>query len=277
MKSSRSSAAVALAVVFTFGSLSLAACGGDGGDDEAQDPETVVVTATPGADSTESPTETDTATTTAPTSPTTVETSVEMTIAPTGTVDQEELATDIQAAQDLANDWWKRHWKDYFTGRYTAPNVYGIYDGYDTDNSPSCFGEPLPPGNAFYCPDGDYVAWDKTLLELGYEIGDSWPYLIISHEWGHAIQADLAMDLQSEQYELQADCLAGAVIYGQIADGNLEKMDGDEKEIVDGLNYIADEVPWGMSGDHGDSFQRIEWFDLGRTQGVPGCLPDQTG
>ncbi len=32
-----------------------------------------------------------------------------------------------------------------------------------------------------------------------------------------------------------------------------------------------------MSGDHGDSFQRIESFDLGRTDGVPGCLPGQTG
>ena len=30
-----------------------------------------------------------------------------------------------------------------------------------------------------------------------------------------------------------------------------------------------------MSGDHGDSFQRIEAFNLGRTDGVPGCLPEQ--
>ena len=268
MKASRFASLVALAVA---GSLTLAACGDDG-DDNASDPETVFETVTPGADDTATgPTET--GTTTAPTE--TASPTESMTIAPTGEVDAAELAEDIQAAQDLANDWWKRHWKDFFTGRYSAPTVYGIYDGYDVENSPTCFGDPLPPGNAFYCPDGDYVAWDKTLLELGYEIGDSWPYLIISHEWGHAIQADLAMDLQSEQYELQADCLAGAVIYGQIADGRLEKDDGDEKEIVDGLNFIADEVPWGMTGDHGDSFQRIEAFNLGRTDGVPGCLPDQ--
>jgi predicted metalloprotease len=268
MKSSRLAGLVAIAV---FGSLSLAACGGDG-DDEATDPETVFETVTPGAEDSASPTATDT--TTATTEPTT-ESTVDMTIAPTGTIDEAELAEDIQFAEQVTNDWWKLHWKDYFTGRYTAPNVVGLYDGYDEENAPTCFGEPLPPGNAFYCPDGDYVAWDKTLLELGYEIGDAWPYLIIAHEWGHAIQADLEMSLQSQQYELQADCLAGAVLYGARADNTLEFEDGDEKEIVDGLNFIADEAPWGMTGDHGDSFQRIEAFNLGRTAGVPGCLPEQ--
>ncbi len=258
-----------LAVLALVGPLALAGCGDDGVG-SASDPETVLTTVTPGADPTE---------TTEPTAsePTSTESTVDMTIAPTGDVDEAELAEDIEAAVTIADDWWARHWKDYFTGAYTAPNVVGIYDGYDEANAPTCFGDPLPPGNAFYCPDGDYVAWDRTLLELGYEIGDAWPYLIITHEWGHAIQADLSMDLQSEQYELQADCLAGAVLYGQAADGNLTFEQGDEKEIVDGLNFIADEVPWGMSGDHGDSFQRIEAFNLGRTAGVPGCLPGQTG
>jgi predicted metalloprotease len=273
MKTSRFAGLVVLALV---GPLSLAACGGDG-DDEADDPETVFTTVTPGADDTAS---SPTATTTAPTEPTiSIETDVSMTIAPTGTIDEAELAEDIDTAVNVTNDWWSRHWKDFFTGRYTPPNVVGIYDGNDVENAPTCFGESLPPGNAFYCPDGDYVAWDRTLLELGYEIGDAWPYLIIAHEWGHAIQADLEMSLHSQQYELQADCLAGAVLYGAARETppTLEFEPGDEKEIVEGLNFIADEVPWGMSGDHGDSFQRIEAFNLGRTDGVPGCLPGQTG
>lgn len=269
MRAPRTGVLLALALA---SSLTLTACGGNG-DDEASDPTTVYTTVPP-ADETDA---SDTASVdpTASTSPTSSET-VDMTIAPTGSVDAAELAEDIDSAVEVTNDWWTRHWGDYFTGRYTPPNVVGIYDGNDVANAPTCFGDPLPPGNAFYCPDGDYVAWDKTLLELGYEIGDAWPYLIIAHEWGHAIQADLEMSLQSEQYELQADCLAGAVLYGSRDDGTLEFEDGDEKEIVDGLNFIADEVPWGMSGDHGDSFQRIEAFNLGRTAGVPGCLPGQT-
>lgn len=270
MRSSRSGVLAALALAV---SVSLTACGGDDdGDNDARDPETVAtVTVTPGAEESE----TETADPTASSEPTSSET-VEMTIQPTGNVDEAELAEDIESAELITDKWWTDHWKDYFTGDYTAPNVVGLYDGYDEANAPTCFGEKLPPGNAFYCPDGDYVAWDKTLLELGYEIGDSWPYLIIAHEWGHAIQADLDMSLQSEQYELQADCLAGAVLYGARADGTLEFEQGDEKEIVDGLNFIADEVPWGMTGDHGDSFQRIEAFNLGRTDGVPGCLPGMT-
>jgi predicted metalloprotease len=272
MKSSRFASLIALALV---GSLSLAACGGDSdGDSDADDPETVIVTETPGTDDTSTAS---TDATTTPTEPTTTQSPVEMTIAPTGAVDEAELAEDIQDAQEVTDAWWALHWSDFFTGQYTPPNVVGLYDGFDEANAPTCFGDPLPPGNAFYCPDGDYVAWDQTLLELGYEIGDAWPYLIIAHEWGHAIQADLSMDLQSEQYELQADCLAGAVIYGAARDNppTLQIDPGDEKEIVDGLNLIADEVPWGMSGDHGDSFQRIEAFNLGRTDGVPGCLPGE--
>ncbi|MDZ5623267.1 neutral zinc metallopeptidase [Nocardioides bizhenqiangii] len=271
MHPTRLAGLVALALV---GPLSLAGCGGDD-DDSASDPETVATVTVP-----PSPAASETTTTTEPPTESvttdTTDTTESMTIAPTGTVDEEELAGDIDSAVAITDDWWQRHWKDYFTGRYTPPNVVGLYDGYDEASAPTCFGESLPPGNAFYCPDGDYVAWDKTLLELGYEIGDAWPYLIIAHEWGHAIQADLSMELQSEKYELQADCLAAAVLYGQEADGNLTFEDGDEKEIVDGLNFIADEVPWGMSGDHGDSFQRIEAFNLGRTAGVPGCLPGMT-
>jgi predicted metalloprotease len=263
MTTSRSRATVAGAAVLL--GLTLTACGGDGSA-SADDPETVFTTVTPSEEPTSSPTE--------PTS-SPPESTVSMTIAPTGTVDEEELAEDLETAVTVTNQYWTDHWTEFFTRSYTPPNVEGLYDGYDEANAPTCFGDPLPPGNAFYCPEGDYVAWDKTLIELGYEIGDSWPYLIVAHEWGHAIQARLSMELQSEQLELQADCLAGATLYGASADGNLEFEQGDEKEIVDGLNFIADEVPWGMSGDHGDSFQRIDAFNDGRTGGVPECLPEQ--
>lgn len=275
MKSLRLGARLVLAAV---AASALVACG-DSSDGSAGDRKTVVVTETPGSndstaptDASSSPTESSTSSVPPSPPPTAMES---MTIAPTGSVDEAELAEDLESAVNVTNGWWRKHWKDYFSGRYTKPTIVGLYDGYDEASAPTCFGEPLPPGNAFYCPDGDYLAWDKTLIELGYEIGDSWPYLIIAHEWGHAIQADLDMSLQSQQYELQADCLAGAALYGSREDGTLEFEQGDEKEIVDGLNFIADEVPWGMSGDHGDSFQRIEWFDMGRTDGVPGCLPDQ--
>jgi hypothetical protein len=39
-------------------------------------------------------------------------------------------------------------------------------------------------------------------------------YLVVAHEWGHAIQARLNPDIQAVRRELQADCLAGAAIFG---------------------------------------------------------------
>ena len=254
--------------------LALTACGGQDGDSSADDVETVIVTETAGADSSDGPT--DSADPTDPTDTTSDDPSTTSTpTAPyTGTITPDELEEDLNAAVTVTDRYWTDHWSEFFRGTYTAPNVIGLYDGYDEANAPTCFGEALPPDNAFYCPDGNYVAWDQSLIARGFEVGDAWPYLIVAHEWGHAIQAQLQMSQQAVEYELQADCLAGAALYGSAADGNLEFEEGDEKEIVDSLNFIADETPWTMSGDHGDSFQRIDAFNRGRSGGVAECLPE---
>lgn len=267
MKSASLGVGARLTVVLVLG-LSLTACGDDG-DGEASEPETVATVTVPPSDASTGAMDDPT-----PSMPTSAPTTApSMTVSPTGEVDAEELAEDLDGAVQITDLFWQDHWNDFFTGTYIPPTVEGLYDGNDPSSAPQCFGEPLPPGNAFYCPDGDYVAWDQTLLELGYEIGDAWPYLIVAHEWGHAVQARLSRKLQAEQLELQADCLAGATLYGSADDGNLDFEEGDEKEIVDALNRLGDETPWTMSGDHGDSFQRIEAFNAGRSGGVEACLP----
>ena len=38
-------------------------------------------------------------------------------------------------------------------------------------------------------------------------IGDTWIYLVIAHEWAHAIQNRLDLGLVANGRELQADCL----------------------------------------------------------------------
>jgi uncharacterized protein len=189
-------------------------------------------------------------------------------------VDPAELAQDIAIAEQVVNEFWTRHWNDTFPGVYTPPTVVGLYDGNDLDpNLPTCAGEPLPPDNAVYCPPGDFVAWDVNLLARGLEIGDAWVYLIIAHEWGHAVQARIDASLNSTASELQADCLAGAALYGAVADGLLVLEEGDVREITNSLTAVADETPFTNSEDHGDPFERIGAFDLGRTGGVRGCLP----
>jgi predicted metalloprotease len=99
-------------------------------------------------------------------------------------------------------------------------------------------------------------------------------YLVIAHEWGHAIQDRLDLSLHSLSAELQADCLAGAAIIGAVDDGNLLLEPGDRGEIFQSLAEVADEVEWGDSQDHGSADERIEAYQLGESDGVFGCLPE---
>jgi predicted metalloprotease len=249
----------------------LAACGGVGGTPAAGNAAAAAgnttAPTTKASTSTSSPTSTRTSTRTAtPTS-----TATDLTLDSGVTI--EELKDDIDGAQTIVDGFWAAHWSDYFTGTYAAPTVVGLYDGTDEDTAPTCGGEPLEAYNAFYCPANDSVAWDASLLVTGADqIGDSWVYLVIAHEWGHAIQARLDGTLVAQADELQADCLGAAALYGAQADGTLTFDMGDEQELVTSLSALADQMPWTMTSDHGDAFQRVQWFTLGRNGGVNACI-----
>ena len=103
------------------------------------------------------------------------------------------------------------------------------------------------------------MAWDVNLIIKGAElIGDPWVYLVLAHEFGHAIQERLDPSLVAEGDELQADCLGAAALFGAAADGTLTIEAGDEKEMVSSLSLLADEMAWTSSTDHGDPFQRVQ-------------------
>lgn len=193
-----------------------------------------------------------------------------------GLPDGAELASDIDTAVNVTNGFWAAHWSEYFTGSYSPPTVAGVYGPPYT--APTCGGVPPEPDNAFYCRTGeDFLAWDARLMSEGARLGDSWVYLIIAHEWGHAVQFRLSAELETRNAELQADCLAGATLYGAVADGSLQFEQGDERELTRALSELADETPWTREGDHGDTFERISAFGTGRSGGVPACLPDTKG
>ena len=186
---------------------------------------------------------------------------------------QEEILEDVDSAESAVDQFWDSHWSEFFTGRYVPPDVVGVYDGRDPATAPTCGGRPLIPDNAVYCPFGDYVAYDIALLDRSQTLGDAFLYLVVAHEWGHAIQARLDGSLVPDQIELQADCLAGAAIYGAAADGSLQFEPEDQQELANSLAAIADETPWTDTSDHGNAAERVAAFNLGRDQGAPGCLP----
>lgn len=127
--------------------------------------------------------------------------------------------------------------------------------------------------NAFYCPADDFVAWSVDYMDMGSIIaGDVWPYLIVSHEWGHAIQERLDVSLRTVAAELQADCFAGATLQGAITDGTLQWEQGDTEEVKSSLQKMGDVTPWTNPRDHGDISQRTAAFDQGVRGGVASCV-----
>ena len=189
--------------------------------------------------------------------------------------DYEDFLDDVDGGIASADTYWADHWSEFFPDEYTSPSVNGdngLYDGYDPASDPGCGGQDLGPENAFYCIPEDFVAWDLSLMVNGFADGDTWVYLVIAHEWGHAIQARIDPALVADQTELQADCFAGASIFGSVADGYLSLDDGDLAEITTALSRLADATEWTSSSDHGDPFQRIGAFDIGRQGGPTACF-----
>lgn len=183
---------------------------------------------------------------------------------PSGMMEDERLAV---AAVDA---YWQRHFTELFGRPYRSPRVFGPYNGAD---GPRCAGQPAVAFNAFYCLPGDFLAWDENLMAAGYrQIGDSWVYLIIAHEWGHAIQARVGRGPSARSVELQADCLAGATLQGAARDGAVLVDAGDDEELANTLAAAADDYPWTNQRDHGDARQRTEAFNTGALNGAKACF-----
>lgn len=182
------------------------------------------------------------------------------------------LADDLRVAITAVNGYWAAHWSDFFTGIYTPPRynraTLGLYDGF-SPYAPTCRGKKMAPLNAGYCRPEDFLAWDETFMRNGYAKGDGFVYTTVAHEWGHAIQNRLRVVAVAR--ESQADCLAGAELYGSARDGRFQFQAGDEAEIARTLNDTADYMP-PANGGRGTPSDRIGAFRLGATYGVPGCL-----
>jgi predicted metalloprotease len=182
---------------------------------------------------------------------------------------KEANSDQLQAYQSVDN-YWRTHWREFFTGMYTTPNVVGLYNS--RQNPMPCDGSLWTSNNAWYCGSTDSLGFDLRYMEQVFALGDSFIYLVVAHEWGHAVQARLAPNLRARQLELQADCFAGAALYGAARDGTLRWDDGDLDEITTSLTRVADEYPWTNVGDHGSPSQRINAFLTG-AGGPQNCLP----
>ncbi|MEU7907624.1 neutral zinc metallopeptidase [Actinoplanes sp. NPDC049118] len=193
----------------------------------------------------------------------------------------------VPAAEDLVSRSLQdieRYWADTYpalSGGAPFEPLQGGYHPYtEADPPPPCGGEEsVYQPNAFYCPTGDFIAWDDQLLipQLRTQFGSLLVGVVMAHEYGHAIQARLGLtDQPSVVLEQQADCFAGAWLAEALA-GRSTAYSGITPAQLDntigGLLLLRDQP--GMSataeGAHGNAFDRVRAMQDGIQQGAAVC------
>jgi len=158
---------------------------------------------------------------------------------------------------------------------FTPPSRYVYYRPEDGPG-PRCGTEQAPAKNAFYCPAGDFIAWDESGLLIPYyvESGDFAAAFVLAHEFGHAMQARIPQEEQlTVVSELQADCFAGS--WSSYAEQQRDLEAGDLDEATYAVLSAADVpgTPFTDPRAHGTGFERIRAFSDGYEDGPRACSP----
>jgi predicted metalloprotease len=180
---------------------------------------------------------------------------------------------------DALERYWSLLYPQLFGTDYVPMTNFGPYVP-STGLLPPCGpGEPDPDdyvGNAFYCPEGDFVAWDNENLfpALYQRIGDFAIGMVLAHEWATGVQARAGFPTEGLIAELQADCLTGVWTADMVPFDNpmdLVLSAGDLDEGVAGFLAFGDDPATGEPRG-GTAFQRFNAFQDGFFNGAAQCL-----
>ncbi len=179
-------------------------------------------------------------------------------------------------------------WKEQFPTVYGSdfkPLSGGIFAAYPerTEPIPGC-GTPQTTyadveGNAFYCSDGDFMAYDdaELLPQLVSQLGQSAVAVVLAHEFGHAVQQRAGEFGQPTILkEQQADCFAGAWS-AHVARGESDVIKFSDADVRGGLIamiQVRDPVQLGGQIDansHGTGFDRVGAYEDGFLGGAERC------
>ena len=189
--------------------------------------------------------------------------------------DYDEYTKTVEQILGSLQDYWAQALPASFDAPYSGPSRYAYYRSED-GAGPTCGGQPAPAKNAFYCPDGDFIAWDETGLLIPYYVsaGDFAASFVLAHEFGHAMQARLPRkERLGVLTELQADCFAGSWARHVQDQGQLSEGDLDEATFA---VFSARDVPGTPFTDpaaHGTGFERTRAFTDGYEDGPKACYP----
>jgi predicted metalloprotease len=189
---------------------------------------------------------------------------------------------DIQA-------FWAATMPDVYGGPYEAIPTDRVYPYSSSNPPPNCDdgGQTRAPydevaGNAFYCSNGDFVAYDEQglLPRLRADFGEFAVGLVFAHELGHAVQARVGYQPQATVYlEQQADCFAGAWAQhvADSPDENVHLATDDLDTALAGLLTLSDPsgTDGAQDGAHGNGFDRVGAFQDGYEGGAAACADYQ--
>jgi predicted metalloprotease len=193
--------------------------------------------------------------------------------------DYDDYTSTLEQVIASLQDYWSTQLPEAFDVAYTGPTRYAYYRP-EEGGGPRCGSEPAPPKNAFYCPSGDFLAWDETGLMIPYYVqaGDFAAAFVLAHEFGHAMQQRLPRkEKLGVLTELQADCFAGAWSRRVQEQGLLQAGDLDEATLA---VFSARDLPGTAFTDpaaHGTGFERTRAFTDGYESGPKGCYPAPAG
>ncbi|MBA3420319.1 MAG: hypothetical protein H0U12_00180 [Thermoleophilaceae bacterium] len=191
---------------------------------------------------------------------------------------EQKVLNDAGILGPRLNDFWTRELSSRYQLTFDAPDRYEWYRG---EQQTSCGGVTEPRAdNAYYCfPEHEeHVAFDLAWFQqyLVNHPGGATTFLILAHEWGHAVQDTWLENGGGDTWnpasrkELNADCLAGVFLAASIRDGTIVEEAGDADAIF-GWLYEEGSSPWLARGTHGTRDERQAAFVDGFHQGTAFC------
>jgi predicted metalloprotease len=190
-----------------------------------------------------------------------------------------------QSLRDVER-FWAAAYPPLADGAAFRPVQGGFHPYTRTDPPPACGEEPAEyQPNAFYCPVGDFIAWDADQLvpQLQQEFGPLLVGVVMAHEYGHAVQTRLKInDQPTVVLEQQADCFAGAWVADARSGRSTAFRDITPEQLdntVGGLLQLRDQPGTSAVNPqaHGNAFDRVRAFQEGVEQGAARCAAYPAG
>ena len=197
----------------------------------------------------------------------------------------------LQASVADIQDYWRQTFAQLYGAEFPElqGGIWASYPDRAEQLPTGCGADPdeqyVAQGNAFYCGNGDYMAYDdfELIPKIATLYGDSAVGVVFAHEFGHAIQArvNAIPDDPVVYREQQADCFAGAWS-AHLARGESPRLQFSDQDVKNGLLAMVLVKDGVLGADvfsgraHGTAFDRVGAFQTGFIGGASACKAMET-